>query len=158
MQCSLNTYKDITRHRAGASFSIESTRYCNYSKDKFDSNIKFIDPVYITDEQDYNEWKNCMQDIENHYMAMANNGATPDLCRTLLPHSVAAEVVMTCNIREWKHVLNLRCSKMVHPEIRQLLIPLLLNFKQEMPEIFDGVPYDKDFPKEWYAEIKTMNN
>ena len=87
-------------------------------------------------------------------MVMANNNARPDECRTLLPHSVAAEVVMTCNIREWKHVLELRCSKMVHPEIRQLLIPLLLKFKEEMPEIFETVPYDEDFPKEWYAEIK----
>lgn len=154
MQCSINTYKDLTRHRAGASFSIESTRYCRYDKDKFGNNIKFINPVYITDENNYNAWKECMGNIEKYYMMMANNGAKPDECRTLLPHSVAAEVVMTCNIREWKHVLELRCSKAVHPEIRQLLIPLLLKFKNEMPEIFENVPYDEEFPKKWYAKIK----
>ncbi len=156
MLCSINTYKDLTRHRAGASFSIESTRYCNYSKDKFDNNIKFINPVYITDPNNYACWLECMKNIETFYMVMANNKATPDQCRTMLPHSVAAEVCMTCNIREWKHVLELRCSNKVHPEIRQLLIPLLLKFKEDMPEIFDTIPYDEDFPKEWYAEIKIM--
>lgn len=156
MLCSINTYKDLTRHRAGASFSIESTRYCNYSKDKFDNNIKFIDPVYITDENNYACWKECMKHIETYYMLVANNKGTPDQCRTMLPHSVAAEVCMTCNIREWKHVLDLRTKKTVHPEIRQLLIPLLLEFKRTMPEIFEGIEYDTEFPKEWYAELKYM--
>ncbi len=156
MLCSINTYKDLTRHRAGASFSIESTRYCNYSKDKFDNNIKFIDPVYITDENNYACWKECMKNIETFYMVMANNKATPDQCRTMLPHSVAAEVTMTCNIREWKHVLDLRTKKTVHPEIRQLLIPLLLEFKRTMPEIFEGIEHDTEFPEEWYAELKYM--
>ena len=138
--CSINSYKDLTRHRAGTAFSIESTRYCNYS----------------TDPNNYATWKECMKHIETFYMVMANNKATPDQCRTMLPHSVAAEVCMTCNIREWRHVLGLRCSKMVHPEIRQILIPLLLKFKQDMPELFNNISYDEDFPKEWYAEIKTM--
>ena len=154
--CSINSYKDLTRHRAGTAFSIESTRYCNYSKDKFGNNIKFINPVYITDPNNYATWKECMKHIETFYMVMANNKATPDQCRTMLPHSVAAEVCMTFNIREWRHILGLRCSKMVHPEIRQILIPLLLKFKQDMPELFNNIPYDEDFPKEWYAEIKTM--
>lgn len=156
MLCSINTYKDLTRHRAGASFSIESTRYCNYSKDKFDNNIKFIDPVYITDVNNYACWRECMKSIENYYMLVANNKGTPDQCRTMLPHSVAAEVTMSCNIREWKHVLDLRTKKTVHPEIRQLLIPLLLEFKRTMPEIFEGVEYDTEFPEEWYAELKYM--
>ena len=156
MLCSINTYKDLTRHRAGASFSIESTRYCNYSKDKFDNNIKFIDPVYITDENNYACWRECMKSIETFYMLVANNKGTPDQCRTMLPHSVAAEVTMTCNIREWKHVLDLRTKKTVHPEIRQLLIPLLLEFKRTMPEMFEGIEYDNEFPEEWYAELKYM--
>lgn len=156
MLCSINTYKDLTRHRAGASFSIESTRYCNYSKDKFDNNIKFIDPVYITDVNNYACWRECMKSIENYYMLVANNKGTPDQCRTMLPHSVAAEVTMSCNIREWKHILDLRTKKTVHPEIRQLLIPLLLEFKRTMPEIFEGVEYDTEFPEEWYAELKYM--
>ncbi len=151
--CSINSYKDLTRHRAGASFSIESTRYCNYSKDKFDNNIKFMDPVYIQNPDDYQCWKDCMAAIEKYYMQMSNNGAIPDHCRTMLPHSTVAEVVMTCNIREWKHVLSLRCNNRVHPEIRQILIPVLLEFKKTMPEIFESVEYDEAFPKDWYAKL-----
>lgn len=154
MCCDVGVYKDLTRHRAGTAFSIESTRYCNYSKDKFTNNIKFIDPVFITDPNNYASWKEAMKNIEIYYMIMANNNARPDELRMLLPHSTAAEVTMTCNIREWKHILDLRCSKMVHPSVRQVMIPLLLKFKETMPEIFDNVPYDEDFPKEWYAEIK----
>lgn len=154
MCCDVGVYKDLTRHRAGTAFSIESTRYCNYSKDKFTNNIKFIDPVFIQDENNYASWKEAMKHIEIYYMVMANNNAKPDELRMLLPHSTAAEVTMTCNIREWKHILDLRCSKMVHPSVRQVMIPLLLKFKETMPEIFDSVPYDEDFPKEWYAEIR----
>ena len=100
VQCSLNFYKDITRHRTGVAFSIESTRWINYSKDKFNSELKFLDPVYITNPENYNIWKNTMAKIEESYMKMANNGAKPDELRTMLPHSIAAEVAMTCNIRE----------------------------------------------------------
>ena len=153
-----NCYKDLTRHRVGTAFSIESTRYCNYSKDKFDNNIKFINPVNITNSNNYACWKECMRHIETYYMLMAKNGATPDECRMLLPHSTAAQVVMTCDIREWRHILNLRCAKAAHPSIRQILIPLLLLFKQEMPELFNDIEYDTDFPCEKYAKITVMSN
>ena len=75
----------------------------------------------------------------------------------LLPHSTAAEVNMTCNIREWRHILELRCSKHTHPSIRQLLIPLLLKFKEDMPELFDSVEYDEEFPKEKYAKVLSLD-
>ncbi len=155
--CDVGAYKDLTRHRAGTAFSIESTRYCNYSKDKYTNNIKFIDPIFINDEKNYELWKKAMQNIENYYIEMAKNGAKTDELRMLLPHSTAAEVTMTCNIREWKHVLSLRCSKTVHPSIRQLLIPILLKFKKDMPEIFDEVPYDENFPQNWYANIRVAS-
>lgn len=155
--CDVGAYKDLTRHRAGTAFSIESTRYCNYSKDKYTNSVKFIEPVFITEKKNYDLWKNAMQNIENCYIEMANNGAKTDELRMLLPHSTAAEVTMTCNIREWKHVLSLRCSKTVHPSIRQLLIPLLLKFKKDMPEIFGDVLYDENFPEEWYAKISVVS-
>ena len=75
--------------------------------------------------------------------------------RMLLPHSTAAEVCMTANIREWRHILSLRCSKMTHPAVRQLLIPLLLKFKKDMPELFENVEYDEEFPKEKYAGLQV---
>ena len=156
IHCSINTYKDLTRHRTGIAFSIESTRYCNYSKDKFSNNITFMNPVYITDKNNYAIWEKCMHEIESCYLRMAENGAKPDELRTMLPHSVAAEVYMTCNIREWRHIFKLRTSKRVHPEIRQCLIPLLLYFKEQMPCLFEDIDYDVDFPKEWYAKIETM--
>ena len=153
----IGTYKDLTRHRI-ASFSVESTRYCNYGKDKFDNEIKIIKPCHIDEGTElYDMWKETLEKMEEGYLAMSNAGALPDQLRMLLPHSTAAEYSMTANIREWKHILTLRCSKHTHPSIRQVLIPLLLKFKEDMPEIFADVPYDEDFPKEKYAEIKLFD-
>lgn len=153
----IGTYKDLTRHRF-ASFSVESTRYCNYGKNKFDNEIKFMKPCNIDEGTDlYDIWKKGLEDVEKAYLEMSKAGAKPDQLRLLLPHCTAAEYNMTCNLREWKHILSLRCSKHVHPAIRQLLIPLLLKFKKEMPEIFAGVEYDEDFPKEKYAKMFSLD-
>lgn len=155
MICDIGVYKDLTRHRF-ASFSIESTRYCNYGKDKFDNEIKFIKPVHIEEgTENYKIWEDTMKYIEKQYMKMGEAKATPDQMRMLLPHSTAAEVCMTANIREWRHILSLRCSKMTHPAVRQLLIPLLLKFKKDMPELFENVEYDEEFPKEKYAGLQV---
>ncbi|MDR1760941.1 MAG: FAD-dependent thymidylate synthase [Bacteroidales bacterium] len=168
IMCDIGAYKDLTRHRI-ASFSIESTRYCCYDKDKFDGEISYIVPVFYddgyvskdgsieyqnTDQQKTFEWRECMSAIEKSYMKMREMGATPDECRMLLPHSTAALVTMTANIREWKHIFQLRCNSHVHPSIQKFMIPLLLHFKKLMPEIYDDVQYNEDFPKEKYAEIK----
>lgn len=156
MICDVGVYKDLTRHRI-ASFSIESTRYCNYGKDKFDNQIKFIKPVNMDEGTElYQKWYDTCEVIEKNYLEMANLGAEPDQLRMLLPHSTAALVTMTANIREWKHILELRCTKHAHPAIRQLLIPLLLKFKKEMPEIFENIEYDEELPKEKYAKISVM--
>ena len=169
MICDIGVYKDLTRHRL-ASYSIESTRFCNYSKDKFDNQIKFIKPVFYKDwkNKDLNEvikdkdlykcylWENCMQNIEQDYNAMSEVGALPDEMRMLLPHSTAAKVTMTANIREWKHILSLRCSNHTHPAIQQLLIPILLKLKEEMPEVFNDVDYNKNFPEEKYAKLVIL--
>lgn len=157
MICDIGVYKDLTRHRF-ASFSIESTRYCNYGKDKFDGQIKFIKPVHIEEgTKVYDLWKEGLESIEKTYMEMAKDGALPDQLRMILPHSTAAEVNMTANIREWRHILSLRCAKMTHPAIRQLLIPFLLQLKQDMPELFADVGYDEEFPKEKYAKILSFD-
>lgn len=157
MVCDIGVYKDLTRHRI-ASFSIESTRYCNYRKDKFDNQIKFIKPCNIESGEIYAFWANEMQNIEHTYQEMSKLNCTPDQMRMILPHSTAAEVTMTANIREWRHILELRCSKAAHPAIRQLLIPLLLKFKEDMPELFDAIDYDIDFPKEKYAKLSIIND
>lgn len=156
LTCDIGVYKDLTRHRI-ASYSIESTRFCNYSKDKFGNELKFIKPCNIEEgTTEFALWLNTMNIINNTYNEMSKLGCTPDQMRMILPHSTAAEVVMTANIREWRHILDLRTKKMTHPAIRQLLIPLLLLFKKEMPELFDSIEYDTDFPKNKYAELSYM--
>lgn len=158
MVCDIGVYKDLTRHRH-ASFSIESTRYCNYGKDKFENQIKYIKPVNIEEGTElYAEWKKSLEEIEKHYIKMAELGATPDQMRMILPHSTAALVTMTANIREWKHILSLRCTKHAHPAVEQVMIPLLIKFKEEMPEIFENIEYDTDFDKNKYAKLVTIQS
>ena len=157
MCCDIGVYKDLTRHRI-ASFSIESTRYCSYDKDKYNNEIKFIEPAYIEDEQMMEVWKKSMLEIEKNYMELKKLGAKNDVCRLLLPHSTAAEVTMTANIREWKHIFELRCNNHAHPAIRQLLIPVLLYFKQEMPEIYKDISYDEELNKDYYAELRIVDD
>lgn len=158
MTCDIGVYKDLTRHRI-ASFSIESTRYCNYGKDKFNNEIKFIKPCNMDEGTElYEKWTKVCKMIEDFYIDMSKLGATPDQLRMILPHSTAAEVTMTANIREWKHILDLRTSTHTHPAIRQLLIPLLLHFKKIMPEIFEEAKYDLEFPKEKYAKLIEIDN
>ncbi len=158
MYADLGVYKDITRHRI-ASFSIESTRYCNYGKDKFDKEIKFMKPCNIEEGTElYDTWKSALEDLEKAYLKMSDEGAKPDQLRMLLPHSTAAEVNMTCNLREWRHVFSLRANNHAHPSIQQVLIPLLLQFKKDMPELFEEIPYNEDFPEEKYAKVLPMND
>ena len=154
LRCSVGTYKDLTRHRVGTAWSIESTRWCNYSKERFEG-LHYINPEYMNDDAK-ELWIEHMHDVEEKYFELAAMGCKPDELRTILPHATAADVVMTCNIREWRHILNLRTKKDVHPEIRQLLIPLLLKFKYLMPELFDDIDYDRDFPMEWYAQVGIL--
>jgi thymidylate synthase (FAD) len=148
----IGTYKDLTRHRF-ASFSVESTRYCSYNKDKYGNEIVVVNPVYMEDKEVFETWKKAIEDMEKAYMKMKELGASTDMCREVLPHSTAAEYTMTANIREWKHILELRTTNHVHPAIRQVLIPLLLLFKEQMPEIFGDIEYDKEFNPKYYAKL-----
>ena len=148
----IGTYKDLTRHRF-ASFSVESTRYCSYNKDKYGNEIAVVNPVYMEDKEVFETWKKAIEDMEKAYMKMKELGASTDMCREILPHSTAAEYTMTANIREWKHILELRTTKHVHPAIRQVLIPLLLLFKEQMPEILGDIEYDTEFNPKYYAKL-----
>lgn len=167
LRCDIGVYKDLTRHRH-ASFSIESTRYCNYSKDKFDNQLHLIIPIFyepswseanyegsaMNDDQLKSKlWYECMSEIEYVYNTLSNINAKPDELRMILPHSTAATVTMTANLREWKHILELRCAKHTHPAVQQVMIPLLKYFQQTMPEIFKEVEYNTEFPEENYAKL-----
>lgn len=152
----IGCYKDLTRHRL-TSFSVESTRYCCYDKEKFGSEISFIEPIFKDNEEIYSLWLDTMSNIEKNYMKMREYEATPDVCRMLLPHSTAAEFVMTANIREWRHIFKLRCNKAAHPSVRQVMIPLLLHFKNIMPELFADISYDEELEKKHYAKIEIVD-
>lgn len=139
MLCDIGVYKDLTRHRM-CSWAIESTRYCNYSKDKFGNEITFIKPVNIKDDTDeYAIWYNTMLEIEQSYNEMAKLGCTPDQLRMLLPHSTAASVICTCNIRELRHIFGLRCAKAAHPSVRQIMLMTLNEFHKRIPVLFDDL-------------------
>lgn len=133
-------YKDLTRHRAGTSYAVESTRFCSYDKGKFGSEIKFLDPIEIDKSSlKYQVWLNAMQQAEKNYMDMASMGAKPDELSLILPQSTAAEFVITANIRAWNNIFNLRAVGHSRPCVREIMIPSLEMFHKEIPIVFDDV-------------------
>lgn len=137
--CDVGVYKDLTRHRH-CSFAIESTRYCNYSKGKFGNELTFIKPCNMDESKGiYHTWLRTMSDIENAYMQMSEFGALPDQLRMILPHSTAASVIMTANMRELRHMFKLRCAKQAHPSVRQVMLMLLKEVHSKIPVLFDDL-------------------
>lgn len=137
--CDRGVTHEIVRHRI-ASYSQESTRYCNYSKDKFGSEITFIRPFFWTeDEEEYKVWEQTMQEIENAYNRLISLGAKPEEARSILPNSVKTEIMVTMNLREWRHFFRLRTSGRAHPQMREVAVPLLEDFKKKIPVVFDDI-------------------
>ncbi len=140
--CDRGVSHEIVRHRI-ASYSQESTRYCNYSKDKFGNELTFIRPPWVDmDEPDPSlsqMWQVGMSSAELCYRRMIELGWTPEQARTVLPNSLKTEVVMTANIREWRHFFRLRCSPAAHPQMRQIANMMLAGFKEAVPVIFDDL-------------------
>lgn len=149
--CDRGVSHEIVRHRV-ASYAQESTRYCNYSNDKFGNEINVIDiakgisldtkmqnmsPEIV--KEIISEWVYAMEDAEKHYMRMIELGATPQIARSVLPTSVKTEIVVTMNLREWRHFFKLRTPISAHPQIRELTIPLLEDFKKLVPCVFDDI-------------------
>lgn len=130
---------EIVRHRV-ASYCQESTRYCNYSKDKFGKEITVIKPCFWDEKSNlYTDWKSAMKMAESHYFDLLEQGATPQEARTVLPNSLKTEVVMTANIREWRHFFKLRTSSAAHPQMREVAIPLLKELQEKIPVLFDDI-------------------
>lgn len=136
---------EIVRHRV-ASYCQESTRYCNYSKDKFGKEITVIEPCFWDKDEDENKqhikyavWKRAMDDAESAYFELLDMGATPQEARSVLPNSLKTEVVMTADIREWRHFFKLRTSLAAHPQIREVAIPLLRECQEKIPVLFDDI-------------------
>ncbi len=137
--CNRGFSHELVRHRI-ASYTQESTRYCNYSKGKFGGELTFIKPLFFEENtNEYSLWFNLMEQIEKTYLTMIENGVKPEQARSVLPNSLKTEIVATMNLRSWKHFFKLRCDITAHPEMRELSIPLLEEFKKQIPIIFDNI-------------------
>lgn len=134
--------KDITRHRI-CSFAVESTRYCCYGKEKFGREIAVMNPVPAVfpsvEDEGYKIWLKTMQEIENAYLKLSDMGCKPDVCRMLLPHSTKSSIIMTANIREWRHIFSLRCASRAHPTVQQIMKMVLAVFHKNIPLLFDDL-------------------
>lgn len=134
--CDRGVSHEIVRHRV-ASYAQESTRYCNYSKDKFGNEITVIKPCYLSeDTENYLIWKAACEAAEKAYFAMLDNDAKPQEARAVLPTSLKTEIVMTANLREWRHFLQLRTAQAAHPQMKELACPLLKELQDRMPVVF----------------------
>ncbi|MCQ2446369.1 MAG: FAD-dependent thymidylate synthase [Clostridia bacterium] len=137
--CDRGVTHEIVRHRI-ASYSQESTRYCNYSGDKFGNEITVIRPFFWNDDPEKFEiWKNAMLATEKAYNDLIAAGATAQEARSVLPNSLKTEIVMTMNIREWRHFLKLRTAPAAHPQMREVAIPLLREFQKLLPSLFSDI-------------------
>lgn len=135
---------ELVRHRL-ASFAQESTRYCNYSQDKFGNELTFIEPFYFDTSDRFHlksEWMLSMYEAEQHYFNLLSMGASPQEARAVLPNSLKTEVIMTANMREWRHFFKLRAAGTTgapHPQMAEVAIPLLETVQQFLPELFDDI-------------------
>jgi len=155
--CNRGITHEQVRHRL-ASYSQESTRYCNYSKDKFSNNVTFIKPPQVSDELlgkwsssceywDNNLrlsdtdvlWANSMLNCEVAYFDLLNHGWKAQQARGVLPIDLKTEIVVTANLREWRHIFTLRSALPAHPQMRELMTPLLAECKKLIPVIFDDI-------------------
>lgn len=134
--CDRGVTHELVRHRL-ASFSQESTRYVNYGKS---GEITVIKPLFWDEgSKAYKRWYAATQLTESFYLALIKQGATPEQARTVLPNSLKAEIIMTANLREWRHVLDVRCHHTAHPQIREVCLMILEAFSQAVPVVFDDL-------------------
>lgn len=137
--CDRGVSHEIVRHRL-ASYSQESTRYCNYCDEKFGKELTFICPVFWKeDKEKMCVWEESMQQIEDTYNKLISLGAQPQEARSILPNSLKTEIIVTMNLREWRHFFRLRTAKQAHPQMRQIAIALLTELADRMPVIFEDI-------------------
>ncbi len=133
--CDRGVTHELVRHRI-ASFSQESTRYCNYGKDKFGAQITYVQPSFELNVED----NMLLHAIEVHYLNAVNEGRlTPQEARYFLPNGLKTEIIVTANVREWRHIFALRTSAKAHPDIRRLTCNMLEEFQDHMPVLFDNI-------------------
>lgn len=138
--CDRGVSHEIVRHRL-ASYCQESTRYCNYSNEQFGNEITVIGPCFWDKNTSalHGGWEVACRLAEKAYFELIDNGATPQEARSVLPNSLKTEIVCTFNLREWRHFFKLRTAKTAHPQMREITIPMLAEFKRLVPVIFDDI-------------------
>lgn len=139
--CDRGVSHEIVRHRM-ASFAQESTRYCNYSNEKFGSELTFIRPYFFTGNEGEEIWTRAMEAVEKSYFDLLAIGSKPEEARTVLPNSIKTELIMTANYREWRHFFKLRALGLTgepHPQMKEIALPLLLEVNKKIPIIFEDL-------------------
>ena len=137
--CDRGVTHEIVRHRL-ASYSQESSRYCDYSGTKFGGELTFIKPcLWSENDENYLLWKQAMALLEHLYISMRESGARPEQARSILPNSLKTEIFMTANLREWRHFLKLRTSKKAHPQMREVAIKIYEILSEKLPVIFSDI-------------------
>ncbi len=141
--CDRGVSHEIVRHRI-ASYSQESTRYCCYNKEKFGGQITFIKPCFwewttSNPTPQYARWLALMKEVEKAYLELIELGASAQEARAVLPNSLKTELVMTMNLREYRHLFRLRCASTAHPQMREIMLPMLKEFSDRIPVIFNDL-------------------
>ena len=137
--CDRGVTHEIVRHRL-ASYSQESTRYCNYANDKFGAELTFIKPIFWDEDSvPFHEWVAMMEDIEEIYLRLIAYGVKPEEARSILPNSLKTEIVITMNLREWRHFFKMRLSKRAHPQMREVANLIWETLKERVPIVFDEI-------------------
>lgn len=137
--CDRGVTHELVRHRL-ASYSQESTRFCDYSAGKFDGELTFIKPCFWTKEDDnYWRWLMSMEFIEGNYLTLRASGAKPEEARSILPNSLKTEIFVTMNLREWRHFLKLRTAKAAHPQMREIALKIFSILVEKLPAVFDDL-------------------
>ncbi len=139
--CDRGVTHEIVRHRL-FSYAQESTRYCNYSNDKFGKELTFIDPCFWNDTDNtylYLTWKDSMEKAERDYLDLIEHGATPQEARSVLPNSLKTEIAVSGNFREWRHFFKLRCALAAHPQMREVASMAYNQMFELYPEVFSGL-------------------
>lgn len=146
--CDRGVTHELVRHRI-ASYSQESTRYCNYHDgvtfvippwvDIEEGEYTFISPLLTMKSRANWIWFISMLHSERDYCGVLEHNWSPQQARSVLPNSLKTEIVMTCNVREMLHILNLRCSLKAHPQMRELMLPLLKELNDKVPAIFNDL-------------------
>lgn len=136
--------RELTRHRIGVSFTVESTRYCSCNKDQFGNELSVVKPSGIKEARDgawlnYGTWLAACEQAEGAYFKLLESGVKPEIARSVLPLCTATTLVMSANLRAWRHVLQLRCAPSAHPDMRALTMPLLKDFNDALPEVFEDI-------------------